>query len=501
MCMSAITKSWRYAAGAAVAHLLCACTVGVDYVRQPPPIEAGYTMQDPSTTVADAGGNVQRFHMDAAISAEWWKMFHSEGLAEAVNRAFLNNASLQAAQASLKESQHSLQAGYGVFFPQIDGSFSATRQLPSAFRYGAASPAGIFNLFTLGAAISYTLDIFGGQRRAVEALGAQADYQKYVALATYLTLSGNVVNTAIARAAYNAQYEATQELIRRQEEQVAIAEKQADRGIASYATVLSLRSLLASSRAALATVAQKRDQADHLLANLQGTTASGTYTSSFDLAELELPQNLPLSLPSELVRQRPDILSAEAQLHVASAEIGVATAALFPSFGIGANYAFGNTRFGNLTDSSSKFWSIGPSMDIPIFHGGATWYKRSAAEDAYQQALASYRQTVLSAFEQVANVLTAIEHDAQSMKAQAEALGAAEQTLKLIEANYRAGLVSYLDVLAADSQYYQSKIAYLQVSAQRYQDTTALFVALGGGWWNAPPPFVEQPASVQVGGK
>lgn len=501
MSMSATINPCRYLIVVTLIQLISACTVGPDYIRQPPPTETAYTKKDPIVTTADNNGNAQRFHTDAAISADWWNLFHSADLGEAVDRSLRNNASLQAAQASLKESQHNLQAGYGVFFPQIGGSFSATRQLPSAFRFGSASPVGIFNLFTLGAAISYTLDIFGGERRMVEALGAQADYQKYVALATYLTLSGNVVNTAIARAAYHAQYEATQQLILRQQEQLAVAENQAAHGIAPYATVLSLRSLLASSQAALAVVAQKRDQADHLLANLQGTTASGTYTSSFDLAQLELPQDLPLTLPSELVRQRPDVLAAEAQLHVASAGVGVATAALFPSFSLGANYALGNTKLGNLSDSSSKFWSVGSGVDVPIFQGGTAWHKRRAAQDAYQQALANYRQTVLSAFQQVADVLTAIEHDAQAVKAQAESLGAAEQTLKLIEVNYRAGLVSYLDVLAANTQFYQSKIAYLQALGLRYQDTTALFVALGGGWWNKPPSFFEQKSSARDEGK
>jgi NodT family efflux transporter outer membrane factor (OMF) lipoprotein len=203
-----------------------------------------------------------------------------------------------------------------------------------------------------------------------------------------------------------------------------------------------------------------------------------------DLSSLILPTDLPVSLPSDLVRQRPDILSANAQLHIASANIGVATAAMFPSFTLSGTYGAGGTSFGNLSADSFRFWSIGPSVTVPLFQGGSLWYGRKAAIDAYQQALANYRQTVLGAFEQVADSLNALEHDAQALQAQVEAQRDAGEALTLLQANYRAGTVSYLEVLTADVQYHQATIAYLQAVAQRHQDTVALFVALGGGWWN-----------------
>jgi len=221
---------------------------------------------------------------------------------------------------------------------------------------------------------------------------------------------------------------------------------------------------------------------------LEGEFPSKADLPDINLYKFSLPIDLPVSLPSDLVNQRPDILAAEAQMHVASAKIGVATALMFPSFSLNGTFGTSGTNFGNLTASSGKFWSIGPVATIPLFQGTTLWFGRKAAIDAYQQSRANYRQTVLSAFEQVADSLKALEHDAEALQAEVEAKRAAGETLKLLQANYRAGLVDYLAVLTADVQYRQKKIAYLQALSQRYQDTVALFVALGGGWWNAQGP-------------
>ncbi|MYM76278.1 efflux transporter outer membrane subunit, partial [Duganella sp. FT134W] len=238
--------------------------------------------------------------------------------------------SLQAAEASLRQSQASLRAGAGVFYPQLDLSLSAQRQRQSPLR-AAGAGAGVYNLVTLSVAVSYALDVFGGQRRAVEALAAQADAQHAALQGAYLTLSGNVVNSLIARAAYRAQIEATSRFIARQQDQLAIAEARATAGIAPYTDVLAVRSQLAASRALLPPLLHKQDQADHLLASLSGVSPGQWRAPVLELAALALPAQLPLSLPSELVRQRPDVLAAEARLHGASAAIGVATAALLPS--------------------------------------------------------------------------------------------------------------------------------------------------------------------------
>lgn len=477
----------RNAGSVALLLLLSACAAGPDFVRPQAPAVTRYTTEPVLAAATDPNGpNIpaQRFLSGERIAADWWRLFQSKELDAAIRQAIAKNQNLQSALAGLRESQDSLRAGRGVFFPEIDANFSAQRQRLSPFRFGMAAPSGIFNLFTLGSVISYTLDVFGAERRTVEGLGAQVDYQRYTMLATYLTLTGNIINAMIAQAAYAAQSEATEQLIARQREQLEIAKNQEATGIASYSSLLGIKSLLAANQATLQLLAQKRDQAAHLLASLQGVFVGEDNMPAIDLGKLALPVDLPLSLPSELVRQRPDILAAEAQLHAASANIGVATAALFPNFILSGGYGVSNTTLGGLSGSSGEFWSVGPAASLPLFQGGAGLHRRQAAIDAYRKSLADYRQVVLSAFQQVADVLTALKHDAQGLQAQTEALSSSEQALALIEANYHAGLVSYLDVLVADEQFHQSKINYVQVVGQRFQDTAALFVALGGGWWN-----------------
>jgi NodT family efflux transporter outer membrane factor (OMF) lipoprotein len=221
---------------------------------------------------------------------------------------------------------------------------------------------------------------------------------------------------------------------------------------------------------------------------------SQLFLPDIPLSGLSLPKDLPVSLPSVLVRQRPDILAAEAQLHQASADIGVATAAMFPSFSLTGTYGTAGASAGSLFAGAGRFWSVGPSMDIPVFQGGRLWYGRQAAIDAYQQAAANYRQVVLESFAQVADALKALEFDAQAVQKQAEAQATAQEALRLLQANYRAGLVTYLELLAADVQLHQVNIAYLQALAQRHQDTVGLFVALGGGWWNRPDAAAQRPA-------
>ncbi len=466
--------------------LMVSCTVGPDFVRpEAPKIERYTSGAQPGATVS-ADGQVQSFKPTTEVVADWWRLFDSSRLDAVIKEAVANNANLQAAQSSLRQSQDNLRAGYGIFYPQVDAGFDATRQKLSQARFGGSSAnSTIFNLFTLSATVSYALDVFGGERRAVEALQAQVDFQRYTVEGTYLTLIGNVVNTIIARAAYREEIQATGQIIDLLKEQVAIAEAQAEAGTVPFSNVLSLRSQLAATEATLPPLRQKLNQADHLLATLVGHAPAEWASPQIDMADLTLPADLPLSLPSQLVRQRPDILAVEAQLHSASADIGVATAALFPSFTLNGSYGVQNTSFDNLFKSTSTIWSLGGNIAVPLFHGGTLWYKRRAAVEAYNQALANYRQTVLSSFAQVADTLRALENDAEAVQAQSRALNSAEESLRLTNVNYRAGTVNYLQVLVADYQYQQARIGHIQARAQRFQDTVALYAALGGGWWNA----------------
>ena len=477
---------------AAIAAILGACTLGPNYVRPaPPPDTERYAREPmpPATVAADS--QAQRFMLNSSIAADWWRLFKSPPLDAAVRQAIANNPTFQASEASLRQSQDNLRAGYGVFFPHIEAGMDASRQHTAALQQSAQKPGTIFTLITLSGTISYALDVFGGERRAVEGLRAQADYQSYLSTAAYLTLTANVVNTCIARAAYAAQVRATEQLIDLQIEQLHLSEAQVRAGTAPYSSLLSLCSLIAANQASLAPLKQKIGQAEHLLATLEGVMPSNVTLPDIDLHGLTLPLDLPVSLPSDLVRQRPDILSAEAQLHIASANIGVATAAMFPSFSLNGTYGAVGSNLGNLPTASGRFWSIGPSATVPLFQGGSLWYGRKAAVDAFQVSQANYRQTVLAAFAQVADSLQALEHDAEALQAEVDAQSAAAEALDLLQANYRAGLVAYSDVLAADVQFHQTSIAYVQAVAQRHQDTVALFVSLGGGWWNRQRPNGE----------
>jgi NodT family efflux transporter outer membrane factor (OMF) lipoprotein len=469
---------------AALLIFLVGCAVGPNFKRPEAPAVESYTTGTVSSETAAADGTAQRFDRNVGIPADWWRVFNSPSVDRAVNDALERNQSLQAAAASLRQSQNVLRAGYGVFYPQVNAGLDATREKTSPAVSGGTAPNSIFNLFTLSASVSYALDVFGGERRAVEGLGAQADYQRALFDAAYITLTGNVVNTMVARAGYLDQIKATDEIISLERDQLKLTEAQAEAGLIPYANLLSLQSQLAAVEATLPPLRQKLSQADHLLAVLTGRSPGEWTAPEVRLADFTLPGDLPYTLPSELVRRRPDILAAEAQLHSASAEIGVATAAMFPSFTLNGSYGVGSNTPGNLLRSSNGFWNLGANVTAPLFRGGSLWYGRKAAIDAYQAAAANYRQTVLVSFAQVADTLRGLEHDADLVLAQSAALTASEEARRLIQANYEAGTASYVQVLIANSQYQQAKINYLQARAQRYQDSVALFVALGGGWWN-----------------
>jgi len=469
------------------------CAVGPDFVRPEPPAVQRYTQGD--QRAAEAAGQAQRFSPGARIAGDWWRVFNSLKLEAVIREAIVDNPSLQAAQARLRQSQDNLQAGYGVFYPQVNAGLGATRQLYSPLKVGQNASGSIFNLFTLSASVSYAIDVFGGARRGLESLEAQTDAERYAVVATYLSLSGNIVNTLVAHAGYAAQIEATERLIVLLKEQARLTQVQASTGIVPYSSVLGVRSQLAAAEATLPPLRQKLDQTEHLLATLVGKTPAEWTPPQLELADLALPAELPLSLPSELARQRPDILAAESALHSASANIGVATAALFPSFTVNGSYGRNNTAIPDLGASNSRFWSVGPGVLAPIFDGGTLRARKQAAVDAYAQSEAGYRQTVLAALAQVADTLRGLEHDAETLRAQSEQLAAAEEALRLLQLNYRAGTVNYLSVLNADTQYYQAKMGYLQTVAQRLQDSAALFVALGGGWWNSAENIVGERAA------
>jgi len=459
------------------------CAVGPDFVSPKPPETSGYTARHLPPETAAADGRAQHFGLGDVVPGDWWQLFNCPALAPLIEQALAANPSLQAAQASLRQSEDLLRAGYAVFAPQVDAAASATRESP--FIPIPNTPRQTFNVYTVAGTVTYVLDVFGGQRRAVESLAAQADMQRYEAAATYLTLVGNVVNATITEAGYTAQIAVTRRLVEEERDLVQITETQARSGTVPYANTLTLQEQLAATEAQLPPLEQKRTQTRHLLATLLGREPAAWRSHHIQLAAIEVPRDLPVTLPSKLVRQRPDILAAEAQLHSASAEIGVATAAMFPQITLSGSYGSTSTSTADLFSGPAAAWSIGAGLAAPIFHGGALWFRRRAAIDSYQQSLATYRQTVLSGLAQVADALRALQHDATQLNANSRQYDAAQQAWRLTQVNYRAGLVNYLQVLTANTQSEQAEIAVIGSRAQRLQDTVALLVALGGGWGDA----------------
>ena len=464
--------------------ILSGCALGPDFVRPESPKVTQFNHGGDPKETATVDGVSQHFEEGVGPAANWWQAFNSTQMDAAVSVGLADNPGLQAAEASLRQSQDNLRAGSGVFYPQLSATFAQNREKNSPSTIGSSLPASIFNLTTLSSSVSYALDIFGGQRRTVEGLAAQVDQQRALTLGTYMMLTGNIVNTSIAIAAYHAQIDETGQLIALEKDQISVAEKQYQAGINNYGAVLALHLQLKALEATLPPLRQKLSQAEHLLATLEGKTPSEFQPPAVQLTDISLPRQLPVSLPSELVRQRPDILAAEAQLHAASAGIGVATAALFPSFTLNASYGQTSQTMNNLLNTNSTVWNLGANVTAPIFKGGTLRAQRRAAIDAYQQSFASYKQTVLAAFAQVADIVRALEHDAELMQTEAQAVKDARLAMDLLKANYHAGTANYLQVMFTDIQYHQATINYLQAKAQQLQDTTALFVALGGGWSN-----------------
>lgn len=459
------------------------CTVGPDFRPPLPPADGPYT-RDRATRTAVADETSQRFVDGMDVSATWWRFLGCPALDSVVGRALAANPGLESARATLRRSYDSLQAGYGVFFPQIDAHASASRQL-----YNPAPgvlPSSTFNLVTLSGTVSYTVDVWGGARRQTEVLRAAVDSQRYALDAARVMLTSNVVNAVVAQAAYRAEIDATRGMLVLLQEQARIASAQAAAGTAPYANVLGIRAQVASTAATLPALEQKIDQAADLLAALTATMPAAWDQPPVRLSDLHVPPDVPLSLPSQLVRQRPDVLIAEEELRAANAGIGVATAAMLPNITLTGGAGVGGSSVGDLFGPGAAFWNVGAGLLAPVFHGGALHYQRRAAIDARDAAAAAYRQSVLAAFEQVADTLAALSHDADAVAAQSEAVETAEEAMRLVQANYQAGLATYVQVIVADVQYLQAKIAQVQATAQRLQDTVALYVALGGGWWRAP---------------
>ena len=465
---------------------LAGCTVGPDFVRPELAADADYTQQAfTRTALADiaTGGAAQRLIAGMDIPGQWWTLFRSPELNALVEEALRANPDVSAAQAALRQANELVYADQASLFPSVGANLSKTREKVSGASTGAAS-APILTLSSASLNVSYAPDVFGGTRRQIESSTAQAQYQRFALEATYLTLSTNVVNTAVNLASLRDQIAATGQIIQLQSDQLDLLQAQRRLGAIADTDVLTQQTALAQTRATLAPLQKQLAQTRNQLMAYLGRFPNQDKGERFNLASLHLPQELPVSLPSALVSQRPDVRAAEAQLHEASANIGVAVANQLPQFSItgslGSTVASGSTLF----SAGSGVWSLAGAIAQPLFDAGALEHRKRAAVAAYDQSAAQYRGTVITAFQDVANVLRALEADAEALKQQVAAERSAQASLALVQAQYRLGAVAYINLLTAQQTYQNTVLTRVQAQAVRYSDSAALFQALGGGWWN-----------------
>jgi NodT family efflux transporter outer membrane factor (OMF) lipoprotein len=468
--------------------LATGCIVGPNYKAPAPPGVTGYTPAPVTTTSATpnvAGGESQKFAQGQDIPGEWWTLFHSKPLDDLIDRSLKVNPDIKAAQAALSVARENVLAQRGAYFPSASAGFSAdhskTSNVVSSF---TANGALTYSLYTPQVSVSFVPDVFGLNRRTVESLVAQEQQARFALAATHITLSSNVAAAAIQEGSLRAQIDATRELIRINTDMLKILRDQYAKGYVSRLDVAAQESQLAQVTATLPPLLKQLAQQRDLLAALSGGFPSQDLPEKFELSSLQLPEELPVSLPSQLVEQRPDVRQAEENLHSASALIGVAVANRLPSFALTGDAGSMALVFTRMFSGGTGFWDLGGGVTQTVFDGGTLLHKERAAKAAYVQASEQYRSTVLTAFQNVADTLNALEQDADGLKTAASARDAANVTLDLTKKQYQTGYANYLALLSAEQAYQQAVMNLVQAQTNRYADTAALFQALGGGWWN-----------------
>jgi NodT family efflux transporter outer membrane factor (OMF) lipoprotein len=492
-----VRRTTRFVIAGAAAALVCGCAVGPDFAPPAPPLGGfGPTVTHTAGAAVPSGGGgggeAQRLVKGRDIPGDWWRLFGSRGLAAVTDRALKNNADLATAQAALRVTQANLAAGKGAYFPTITGNFSATRQKPAIS--GPATPDEngnlvlpenpTFNLFTGQVLVSYTPDVFGGIRRNVESLQAQSDNQRFQLEATYLTLTSNLALAAVQEASLRGQIDATNKLIQIARDVLKLLRTQFEAGQIAQSDVLAQEAALAQIEQTLPPLERQLAQQRHLISALTGGLPSQEPPERFTLATMRLPRNLPLSVPSQLVQQRPDIRAAEENLHSASALVGVAVSNRLPGFTITGNVGSTAPQIAQLFTPGTGNWALAGSVLTPIFDANTLYNKEVAARAALEQATSQYRSTAITAFQNVADSLSALANDAVALQKAVAAEDAAEKSLTIARKRLELGDINYILLLNAQQTYLQALLTRVQAQANRFADTVALFQALGGGWWN-----------------
>ena len=497
---TSVRWSCKGATALAAATLLAGCALGPDFLHPAAPKIGGYTGEPlaAATSATDSPtGTAQRFVQGRDIPQEWWALFRSPALNALIRRSLDNNPSLQSAIATLRAANQAVYAQQGRFFPQAQANFNPTRQqISSSLSPIISSTTNPYNLYTAQVLVSYTFDIWGLNRRTVESLQAQADMQRFQVEAAYLTLASNVAVAAITEASLRGQIEATNELITINGKMLDILRRQLDAGYANRSDVAAQEAALAQARATLPPLRKALQQQRDLLAALAGGFPSEGPRETFRLADLQLPGDLPVTLPSQLIEQRPDIRAAEEELHSASAQIGVATANLLPNFNISGNAGYMNTALAGFLSPQNLLWEVAGNVTQTLLDGGTLLHQLQQAKDTYNAAAWTYRGTVVAAVQNVTDSLRALQNDADALKAARDFERASKVSFDLARQQMETGNANVLLLLNAQQTYQQAVIQVVQARAARLADTAALFQALGGGWWNWHEPPTEKVLNV-----
>src|ERR1700724_628257 len=483
-------------AAAFVATIVSSCAVGPDFAPPAAPDVSRYTKEPLANHTASTDapkGASQRFVQGREISAEWWKLFRSPGLNALIQKSLERNPSLQSAIASLRAAKESVYAQQGKYFPLVQGNLIPSRtQTPAQISPTPASGAQVFDLYTAQVLVSYTFDVWGANRRQVESLQALADFQKFQVEAAYLALTANVVVAAIQEASLRGQIDATMEIIALNRKALEIVQQQYTAGYISQIELAAQQAALAQEEATLPGLQKQLAFTRDLLTALLGRYPSEEPLQIFTLDSLQLPEDLPVSLPSKLIEQRPDVRLAQEQMHAASAQVGVATANLLPNFTISANGGYTNNEVAALVLPFNAFWLLSGNVTQTIFDAGNLLHLRRQAEANYDQTGWTYRSVLIGALQNVADSLHAAQYDAEALKAARDFERAAKISLDLSRQQLETGQANILFLLLAQQTYLTATIGVVQARAARLSDTAALFQALGGGWWNRVAPPTEK---------
>ncbi len=460
---------------------LVGCTTGPDFVRPALPTIGAY---DNSQARPVSQQTPPRIALGQTLPAQWWELFHAPTLADVLNQVVAANQTLAAARATLAQTREAIVQARSSWYPTLSLGASAGKSLAGyTTNQNAPGPAAfVSNQFSIGPSVSYTFDIAGQTARTVEQAEANAENQQYQLAAAYLTLTGSAVTQAITLAMTQKLLATTEDLIRNDEKNLTLVQKTFRIGTAAQTDVLIAQTQLENDRTQLPALHQQLSVARHALSILVGQAPSQWTSPAFDFDAFKMPETIPVSLPSELVRQRPDILSAEALLHADSAAIGIANAQLYPSLTLTASATYQSTLLNTLFQSANKVVSAATNGNWVVFQGGALESQKRAAMHTYDAQLATYRQTVLTAFGQVADALRAIENDADSLALAERALDISTQSLHLQRASYSAGKSNVLQLITAENSFAQANMNFVRVQGQRLQNCVVLFTALGGGW-------------------